>query len=274
MSCILHDGECCIRPMFGGVKRRFLDVQRRLCVCGNDSYSRGMQFNDDERWLELESGSGIWSYNKPNLASFPMRMLAIRLKDQSLLVYSPAPDPKPECFEQLDALGDVKYLVEPNHYHNLALKSYKERYPNAQLLAAPQALPRLAKVTKLEIKNLEGISSLLPAHLEFVEPEGMKAGEIWIVARLKSGTAWILCDAFFNMSKVPRNLFGFILRLGGTAPGLRQSRVFRMIGLKDKVQYAKWLRARIEADKPVLLIPSHGDILYANDLAERLMKLA
>ena len=232
-----------------------------------------MSFDDERRWIEIEAGRNIWSYNKSSSTFFPMRMIALKLNDGSILVYSPVPSPEGDCLKQLAQFGTVKFLLAPNYFHNLGLRPFLEHFPGSQVVASRQAISRLKKVTGVTAAPTAVIADKLPTGVSVIEPEGLKTGEIWLTANLKLGCAWILCDAFFNINKVPTTPFGFSLRLGGTAPGLRVSRVFRLIGIKDKSVYRKWLADRAGIDQPKLIIPSHGEILELADLSRRLTQL-
>jgi hypothetical protein len=206
-------------------------------------------------------------------------MLAIRLIDESFMVYSPIPSVDDEVWTVLDRMGRVSALLAPNHYHNLGLLPCIGRYGQLRLIAASDAIPRLAKKTSLAFESTDALSQLLPKDLRWATPEGLKAGETWLYttalddAGANRKQILIVCDAFFNMNHPKSGLINLIFRIAGTYPGLRVSRVFRMIGTKDMDNYKDWLREFFTTVRPNVLIPSHGDIIEGTDLADKLVSL-
>ncbi|RXZ63920.1 DUF4336 domain-containing protein [Pelagerythrobacter rhizovicinus] len=72
----------------------------------------------------------------PASLPFPTRMTVVRLSSGELWVHSPiAPDPA--LFEQVEALGRVRYLVAPNSLHYWYMADWLERYPEATSHAVP-----------------------------------------------------------------------------------------------------------------------------------------
>jgi len=134
-------------------------------------------------------------------------------------------------------------------------------------------LPRLKKVLVTDVLDVATIRHLLPEHVELYVPEGLKSGEVWFKVWTKRGNVWLVSDAYFNMNNVPFNLMGMILRAGGTAPGFKVSRVFRLIAVKNKAQYRAWVQEKVSSDKPIAIVPSHGDFITAPDFLEKAVSL-
>jgi hypothetical protein len=67
---------------------------------------------------------------------YPTRMAVIRLSGGGLLIWSPVALTE-GLREQLQALGEVRYLVAPNSLHHLFLGEWRAAYPQARLYAAP-----------------------------------------------------------------------------------------------------------------------------------------
>lgn len=85
-------------------------------------------------------GEGLWLFDGPivEVAGFryPTRMIVIRLAAGGLLICSPiALDA--ETQRQVEALGDVRWLVAPNALHHLFLKDWQDAYPGARTYAPP-----------------------------------------------------------------------------------------------------------------------------------------
>ncbi len=69
-------------------------------------------------------------------ARLQTRMVVARLEGDRLWVYSPLPI-EPALADELDALGEVAWVLSPNKIHNQGLASCHARYPRAQLWASP-----------------------------------------------------------------------------------------------------------------------------------------
>ncbi|MGZ3560865.1 MAG: DUF4336 domain-containing protein [Vulcanimicrobiaceae bacterium] len=66
----------------------------------------------------------------------PHRMTVIRLEDGGLFVHSPTKLDS-SVRENLDALGEVRYVVAPSWWHDMFLREYVDAYPSAKLYGAP-----------------------------------------------------------------------------------------------------------------------------------------
>ncbi len=80
-------------------------------------------------------------------------------------------------------------------------------------------------------------------------------------------------DAFLNIAKTPLSPIGLVLKALACSPGLRISTSFRWL-LRDRTAYRRWLLAKLEEERPTVLIPCHGDIIVDESLTERLQRLA
>ena len=85
-------------------------------------------------------GPNIWIAEGPVVSflsfPYPTRMAVIRLSDGGLFIWSPvALDGALK--HEIDALGPVRHLVEPNKLHHLFLAQWKAAYPEAKLYAPP-----------------------------------------------------------------------------------------------------------------------------------------
>lgn len=229
---------------------------------------------DDRRWLQISEQPEVHTWSIESSSFFDLRMVALRLTDQTLAVYSPVPFADAECFAALAKIGTVSTLVAPNHFHNLGLQPFLKRFPNAHIVATEWAIPRLKKVTGLNIEPIATLSRLLPPTMRCVEPRGLKTGELWLlVDASQPGRILIECDCYFNMPVVKRSVFGGILWLTGGAPGLRISRVFRLIAQADRKEYRDWAQNFFQEFAPRVLIPSHGAIRESENLARDLLAL-
>jgi hypothetical protein len=67
--------------------------------------------------------------------------------------------------------------------------------------------------------------------------------------------------------------FRLLFKLSGSDPGLNINGFTRMVFGGSKKPIGDFLRAELDKSKPTRLVPSHGDVLEAEDLGERLREL-
>ncbi|MBP6217830.1 MAG: hypothetical protein KA436_04510 [Oligoflexales bacterium] len=203
-----------------------------------------------------------------------MRTVAIRTDDGGLIVYNPVRNLGQDIHSELAKIGDVRWVISPNHYHTLAADGWQQLYPKAKFFAHLQAHPRLKKQTKVSWLDIVDLIPILPKGVTLKKPRGLKTGEIGLCLERPDIKMWIFGDLFFNIPKLPPGLFGFILRLGGTAPGLHSSRVFRLIAVSDRQDFLQWLQENLAQDRPQCFVPTHGEILFHPALSQRLYDVA
>lgn len=214
--------------------------------------------NDLSAFAPIPDHPSIWSAQKGTL-----RSTALRLRDGSLCLYSPVLGLGEEAKASLATLGEVGYLLAPNHYHHKGLNEYANAFPKAKIVCSDNARPRLEKQTGLTFAGLERLKILLPDGCDIAEPTGLKTGEIWLVLSSKQGRLWIVCDSF----KGPKGKVGHIGR------AVEMLGTFPTYGIKDKVAYAAWLRDRSAADEPSMIIPCHGSMVRSERLAMDVVSL-
>ena len=200
----------------------------------------------------------IWSAQKGTL-----RCTALRLRDGSVCLYSPVLGLGEEAETSLAALGEVAYLLAPNHYHHKGLPEYARAFPKAKIVCSDGARPRLEKQTGLTFEGLKGLEDLLPDGCAIAAPDGLKTGEVWLVFKTGRERLWIVCDSF----KGPKGGVGHV---GGTVEMLG---AFPTFGIKDKDAYALWLEGRIAVDEPTMIAPCHGSLVRSERLATDVMSL-
>ena len=174
-------------------------------------------------------------------------------------------------FERLEAIGRPTVLFAPNHFHHLSLPRFRQKWPDAPVIASTGARPRLQKQGHQNLAPLEAAATLLPAGVSFVEPPGLKNGEAWLTVDGEGGRTWIVCDAFFNQVRPVRGFMGIGLRWAKIIPGLSIGQPFRWFGIRDEPVYRAWLLDRLRAERPRRLIVSHGEPLIGDEVADRMI---
>ena len=232
-------------------------------------------YDDNRKWLQISSNPAVWTWCKPQETFFDFRMTAFRLTDNTLLVYSPVPDPGEQCLLDLTALGDVSCILAPSHFHNLGIKLFLSRWPKTRLLAPTPARTRLKRVTGHEFSDIASIRDLLPPGIKLRQTEGLKGAEIWIHIHSALGNlrAPAVCDSFFHMHNPKRGFFRIMMFLVGGMPGLRVSRMFKKVAGMNRSTYGAWTRRELAELRPTMLIPTHGDILVDPALTVKLIAL-
>lgn len=193
-----------------------------------------------------------------------LRCTAIRLNDGRLCLYSPVQGIGQKALQSLAEIGEVAFLLAPNHYHHKGLKEYVKSFPNALLCAPDYAAPRLQKVTGLSFSSLETLEALFPAGIAIVTPDGLKTGEIWLRIENADKTAWLLVDAFCG-PKIGK---------GNAEAEIPETlKTFPVYGTGDRASYRSWVSKQIGNDRPEILIPCHGAVVRAKDLPAKLERL-
>ncbi len=201
---------------------------------------------------------GLLSVQKGSL-----RCTALKLRDESLCLYSPVLGLYGTARDSLTALGDVSVLLAPNHYHHKGLAEYAQAFPDASLICSERARPRLEKQTGLSFGGLSVLTPRLPEDCDLIEPEGLKTGEVWIVRTHPGEHVWVLCDAFKGPSGKPGTVSDQVELMG----------TFPTYGIRDKKTYSAWVKARLETKTPTMVVPCHGSLVASPTLASQIVTL-
>jgi Domain of unknown function (DUF4336) len=85
-------------------------------------------------------GHEIWTADGPDVVvvgfRYPTRMAVIKLTDGSLFIWSPI-QLMDSLRPEVEALGQVRYIIAPNSLHHLFLREWKRAYPRAKVYAPP-----------------------------------------------------------------------------------------------------------------------------------------
>jgi hypothetical protein len=199
------------------------------------------------------------------------RMAVVGLGGGALLVVSPGIPLGEARWEQLSRLGTPRFLLAPNHFHNLGIATWKQRFPGATVVAHPRAHARLhKKLPGIAIEDVASIGEARPAGVRIFGPPMAKQGETWVSMKTKEGTAWFVTDGIVNQERLPRGPMGLVMRMLGFRTELMTNPFFKRFFLEDKAAYKAWVGEELDRDPPVLLVPAHGAPLRGLDLASRL----
>ncbi|BEU03656.1 hypothetical protein OAG1_24560 [Agarivorans sp. OAG1] len=85
----------------------------------------------------------VWVVEGPSVHFFGLpystRMTIIRLDNQQLWVHSPIAL-NDNLLTNIASLGEVKYLVAPNHLHHLFIEPWQQQFPDARLYGTEQLI--------------------------------------------------------------------------------------------------------------------------------------
>tara|TARA_B100001971_G_C18208914_1_gene549375 strand:+ start:172 stop:912 length:741 start_codon:yes stop_codon:yes gene_type:complete len=96
------------------------------------------QLSDD---LWIADGEAVRFFTLP----YTTRMTIVRLTDGRLFIHSPIRLTE-SLQRQIRALGDVRYLIAPNHLHHLFIKDWAEAYPRAELYGTEEVIKKRADI--------------------------------------------------------------------------------------------------------------------------------
>lgn len=216
---------------------------------------------DDERPL-LGSGYG---------RDTRIRMVAVGLRDGGLCVVSPGAELEQARFAALERWGRPRFLLAPNHFHHLGIGAWKQRYPDAIVVAHARARRRLQKkVLGAEIEDIALLEAALAQGMRVFGPPMAKQGETWLSVRTKHGVAWFVTDAIMNEPRLPGGALGLLLHVLGFRTGLHTNPFFKRVFLDSKAAYKEWLLQELAREPPDIFIPSHGTVIRGTDVADRL----
>jgi hypothetical protein len=187
------------------------------------------------------------------LMDLPRRMTVVRLVDKRLIVFSAIALDDDEM-AALEAWGRPAYLIVPSDKHRLDAKTWKDRYPEIQVVA-----PEGARAKVQETVQVDTVSPMFgDPNVQFVTVPGTRGREAALVVRAPEGTTLVLNDLVGNI----RNAAGFggwLLQLAGFAGTEAQvPKVVKMAIIEDtnalRIQLLQW--AEIDSLKCILV--SHG----------------
>ncbi len=222
----------------------------------------------------IDEAAGLWTATKQVRTGWRLNTTLVRLDGGGTLAMSPTGGLGDDVHAAIAQIGAPEVLLAPNHFHYLGVAEWRERYPNALVVASDQARMRLAKKCPVEIGSLDAARERLSPRSSLVELPGCKSGEVWVRLDTAAGAAWCVTDAFFHEPDRASGLLGFILRATKTTPGLCLGKTFPWLALSDKRAYTAWLYELLDSAPPAALVPAHGVPLRTDDLAERLRALA
>jgi hypothetical protein len=203
---------------------------------------------------------------------FELNMYVVKLDDGSTLLYGPVRLPS-TTLDAVEAIGKPSILLAPNHFHNLGIQPWRERFPDITTVAGTTALPRLAKKGHVA-KPLSEVRSRVGSSVAIVECEGVRNGETWLCVRSGNESTLVVCDAFFHLTGPFAFPTSLIMSVTRTGPGLQFGRTFRWLAIHDVARYKAWALAYLRDHSSITrVVFSHGEPLEGQQVTQRLSQL-
>jgi hypothetical protein len=190
--------------------------------------------------------------------SIKRSMTVARMRDGRLVIWSAIALDAPSV-SALEAWGTPAFLIVPSALHRLDAAAYKARYPELVVLA-----PLGARKAVAEVVALAGSLADFPADAEvsFRPLDGIGDKEGAMLVRSADGTTVVLNDALFNMP-LPRDFpSSWIVKVLGSAPGPRVSRLVKLLWCRDRPAFRASLQQLSELPELVRLIVAHDSVTH------------
>jgi hypothetical protein len=203
----------------------------------------------------------LWWVRAP-VPGFTLRrtMTVARLADGRLVVFNAVALDEPSMSE-LEAWGSPAFLIVPGAGHRLDAAAFKNRYPALKIFGPAGAQQAIERVVPLD-----GLLQDFPNQpdVQFRAVAGIKDKEGAMLVRSNDGVTVVVSDILFNMG-VPAGLFGKLVKLIGSAPGPRVSRIVATFYCDDKAAFREALRGLSELPDLVRLVVAHDTVAHGAD---------
>ncbi len=205
------------------------------------------------------------------LGRFPRRMTVVTLSKSRVAIWSPVPLAEAQM-QQIEAMGEIAFLIVPGVGHRLDIKPWKARYPKAKVVCAPGARKAVEEV--IPVDAVGDVLGDPDVHLETVA--GVDEVEAALRVTREGRLTLVVNDIVANVRHphgLGANVMARVLGFGVHHP--QMPKAGKKMFVKDAAALAGELRSW--ADEPNLerLVVSHGDVIEIEDEpAEALREVA
>ncbi|MCW3849158.1 DUF4336 domain-containing protein [Sphingomonas sp. LB-2] len=191
------------------------------------------------------------------LGRFPRRMTVVALSGNRVAIWSAIPLREPQMAE-IEAMGEVAFLIVPGVAHRLDIVPWKARYPGARVLCSPGATKAVEEAALVDAT----CDVLEDPAVRFETPGGVGGMESALMVRREGGATLLLNDILANVrhphglgAQIMARLFGFGVKRPQTPWVVKR----RMV--KDAAALAADFRRWAAEPDLRRIIVSHGDVL-------------
>lgn len=191
--------------------------------------------------------AGVWH---------PHAMTVVHLKDGGVMLHSPCLL-TPALYDAIAEVGPVTHVVAPNWFHDLYLREYRARYPDARFWG-PRVLQRQhPRIIDDILEN--GLQSPWSHELFHLSLSSLLSLEETLFFHVETRTL-IVADFLSNLYSGDRTptFTRFAYRLVGLEGGLKLFPLLRWLGFTSR-DSLKRVIAQLETWNPDRLIVGHGN---------------
>ena len=193
--------------------------------------------------------------------SMQRTMTVVRLEDGRLVIFNPVALDE-ASMKELERWGTPAFMIIPTGLHRLDCGAFKRRYPALRVFA-----PSAGRAAVAEVVPVDGAFEDFPSDRQvLLRPvAGVKQKEGVMLVKSSDGTSVVLGDLVFNM-ELPKDTFGrLVIKMLGSAPGPRVSRVVRYFYCDDKPAFRAELEKLAKIPDLVRLICCHDSVAHGPD---------
>jgi len=160
--------------------------------------------------------------------------------------------------DEIDALGAVRWIVEPNCFHHVHLDTAAARWPAAERLV-PAGLAKKLKRSDLEgLRTPEALEGASNGALELLRIDGAEKMSEWVILH-RPTRSLIVCDLVFNMYRTRGWLSPVLFRMVGAWKRCAQSRLWRSL-TDDRAAAGRSVQGLLALNFDRLIM-AHGNVI-------------
>jgi hypothetical protein len=178
-------------------------------------------------------GDGVWLSTDPVGIlglRFTATMAVLRLRDESLLLYSPVAM-TPARRAAVEAMGPITHLYAPNTYHHLWVGDWAAAFPSARL-HAPASLARKRRDLRIDRTHGSDPEPAFAGIIDEVRIEGFRLEESVLVYR--PAHTLVVADLVHNIGRPSHWWTALYTRMMGFYDRVALSRMIRWAAFPDR----------------------------------------
>jgi hypothetical protein len=180
-------------------------------------------------------------------------MVVAKLPSGGLMLHSVVALNDAELAKML-AIGTPEYMIVPNPLHRLDASVYAERFPKMKVLCPKDAVEKVKKKVRVD----GTCEDVLPTiGIAFHTVPGIKSTELVYEFGSKENKVAVFCDALMNLPDLP-GFDGKLMKWLGSTGFFGMTKIGKMLLLKNKNQYADWLKAQAKRTDIKAISVAHG----------------
>ena len=188
---------------------------------------------------------------------FGARMTVVKLTGGKLWIHSPI-ELTIELQRQLDAIGEVGYVVSPSQFHYLHLQDFWRVYPEAKYFAAPKFNIKKLPEVKFSARLKDKAEPAWESDLDQIKLRGSALYDEVDFYHRASRTL-ILTDLLFNMPRDRGTVTNIYAKVLGVLDRVAPSPSFRLT-MRNRTLAQQTVQRILEWDFDRIIL-SHGEVV-------------